>query len=52
MLVSLSIRDFVLIERLDLDFVRSGKGFVGAHCGGQSGGQNEIQQEGGREQSQ
>ncbi len=33
MLVSLSIRDFVLIERLDLDFVRSGKKGLGALTG-------------------
>ncbi|MFZ5779626.1 MAG: DNA repair protein RecN [Pseudomonadota bacterium] len=33
MLVSLSIRDFVLIEKLDLDFVRSGRGGLGALTG-------------------
>ena len=33
MLVSLSIRDFVLIEKLDLDFVRSGKQGLGALTG-------------------
>src|SRR4029450_7493788 len=33
MLVSLSIRDFVLIEKLDLDFVRSRNGGLGALTG-------------------
>src|SRR5215216_2977941 len=33
MLVSLSIRDFVLIEKLDLDFVRSATGGLGALTG-------------------
>ena len=33
MLVSLSIRDFVLIEKLDLDFVRSSPGGLGALTG-------------------
>jgi len=33
MLVSLSIRDFVLIEKLDLDFVRSHSGGLGALTG-------------------
>src|SRR5262245_7141936 len=33
MLVSLSIRDFVLIEKLDLDFVRSTSGGLGALTG-------------------
>jgi DNA repair protein RecN (Recombination protein N) len=33
MLVSLSIRDFVLIEKLDLDFVRAGQGGLGALTG-------------------
>ena len=33
MLVSLSIRDFVLIEKLDLDFVRSAQGGLGALTG-------------------
>ncbi len=33
MLVSLSIRDFVLIEKLDLDFVRAGSGGLGALTG-------------------
>lgn len=33
MLVSLSIRDFVLIEKLDLDFVRSRSGGLGALTG-------------------
>jgi DNA repair protein RecN (Recombination protein N) len=33
MLVSLSIRDFVLIEKLDLDFVRSRRGGLGALTG-------------------
>ncbi len=33
MLVSLSIRDFVLIEKLDLDFVRAGKTGLGALTG-------------------
>ncbi|HMJ98384.1 MAG TPA: DNA repair protein RecN, partial [Reyranella sp.] len=33
MLVSLSIRDFVLIEKLDLDFVRARNGGLGALTG-------------------
>lgn len=33
MLVSLSIRDFVLIEKLDLDFARAGRGGLGALTG-------------------
>ena len=33
MLISLSIRDFVLIEKLDLDFVRSRNGGLGALTG-------------------
>ena len=33
MLVSLSIRDFVLIEKLDLDFVHSATGGLGALTG-------------------
>ncbi|MGD9880639.1 MAG: DNA repair protein RecN [Reyranella sp.] len=33
MLVSLSIRDFVLIEKLDLDFARAGAGGLGALTG-------------------
>src|ERR1700704_7069802 len=33
MLISLSIRDFVLIEKLDLDFVRSSAGGLGALTG-------------------
>src|SRR4030095_5199243 len=33
MLVSLSVRDFVLIEKLDLDFVRSRNGGLGALTG-------------------